>query len=549
MVENFIDQRTHSVHSKNIICAIALLVSAHISAELSISANLFLGRSFSANMAREMEMTGPINHQNSGGVNGFFSIDAAYQRMWNQHGVENGIGAYPFWSNTNTMTVGDNSGSYNLDGYQFGVGPITTNGSISIDPIIYQTGSDFMFYIQSQQYGHSFFAKVKSALSAMVMNPNFVETKPVTPVIYPNGSIFLLTSAPTEAGITDPSTSMTQGFAGVSGGQQSIPNFKAMTNGLINGVQSTGAHLSDTEMTIGYNYTCQETENMGAIGVRVVAPTGVKPQGVYVLEPINGRGGYWGVGGYLAGIYKVWHNESNDSSLKLNFMGNGIHLCGANVIRSYDLTANGNGSKYLLVADYDNNTFQSSIQNLVNLSTLESRSSFAFEGDAALAICYNHGGFSADLGYEAWGRTGETLTITEQFDTQRYAILGRQVVSVTTDTSIPQIFTSTLCQPSATIGSSQGALGGTNADNANSTLGVLDATQPTNRIGGSSDFNTAMTAQYAAVTSKLFAKVGYNWKDSECCPFLNLMAECEWSNISNNALPQWSVALIGGISL
>ncbi len=550
MVEKVQDKKSRLDFKNNIfVVGIALLFSAHLSAELSISANLFLGRSFSANMAREMIMTGPTNHNSDGGVNGFFSIDAAYQRMWNQRGVETGIGAYPFWSETNSMTIGDNSGTYNVDAYQFGLGPVDTNGSISLDPIIYQTGSDFMFYIQSKQYGHSMFAKIKSALSSMVVNPNFVETDPVTPVPYPAGSIFLLTSS-SLTDITDPSLSMTQAFAGVTGGQQAIPNFRPMTNGLINGTQSTGAHLSDTEMTVGYNYMCQETDNMVAVGVRVTAPTGNKPQGVYVLEPINGRGGNWGVGGYLAGSYRLWHGGASDNDgLKLNFMGNGIHLCNADVIRSYDLTANGNGSKYLLVADYYNNTFQSSIQNLVNLSTLESQSSFAFEGDAALALSFNCGGFSADLGYEAWGRTGENLTITEKFDTQRFAILGRQVVSITTSSGIPPSYASTLCQPTATIGSSQDAQGGNGNTNADPGIGVLDATVAANRIGGNVDFNTAMTAQYAAVTSKIFAKIGYNWKDSQCCPYLNLMTECEWSNISNNALPQWSIALIGGISL
>lgn len=513
-------------------------LSTHLPAEISVSANLFLGRAFSANIAREMLMTGPTNHQSDGDLNGFIAADVAYQRAWNQSDTQ-GIGAYPFWSTINSMTVGDNSGTYNVDAYQFGLGPVTTTGSITLDPIIYQTGSDFMFYIRSQQYGHSIFAKIKSALTAMVVNPGLTED-PVTPVVYPAGSIFLLTS-PSTTPITDPSSSMLQAFAGVTDGQQAIPNFKPMTNGLINGTQSTGAHLSDTEMTIGYNYQCSQTDNMAAIGLRVTAPTGNKPEGVYVLEPINGRGGYWGVGFYLAGTYRVWHDASENDTLKLNFMSSGIHLCKANVIRSYDLTANGHGSKYLLVADYNNNTFQNSIQNLVNLSTLESQSSFAFEGDAALALTYNCGGFSADLGYNVWGRTAENLTITEPFSTQRFAVLGRQVVSTTAGVA------STLCQPSATIGSSLDALGGSGSTNANGV--AVDATIAANRIGGAEDFNTTITAQYAAVTSKLFAKIGYNWKNSNCCPYLNLMAECEWSNISNNALPQWSLALIGGISL
>ena len=517
------------------------LLYASLSAEISVSANLFLGRSFSANIAREMMMTGPINQFSSGNANGFFAIDGAYQRMWNQSETQ-GIGAYPFWSEFNSMTVGNNSGNYNIDAYQFGLGPVTTNGSISLNPTIYQDGSDFMFYVRGKQYGWSPFAKIKSALTAMVVNPGLNEINPVTPVIYPAGALLELNGvAPTLPSnpetVPDPANSMMQAFAGISGGQSAQGNFRPMEKGLINGVQSTGAHLSDTEITLGYNYTCDQTDNTVSFGLRITAPTGNKPKGIYILEPINGRGGYWGVGGYLAGTYEFWHNKADRNNLQLNFMSSGVHLCGTSVVRSYDLTANGHGSKYLLVADYQDNIYQQSIQNLVNVATLQSQSSFAFEGDAALAITYNHGGFSVDLGYNVWGRTGETLTITELFDNQRYAILGRQGLSNASTGA-----NTTLCQPTATIELS--AATATTPGGA-----IFDATIPANRISGADAFDTAITAQYAAVTSKLFAKVGYNWKDCDCCPYVNIMGECEWSNISNNALPQWSLALIVGVSL
>jgi hypothetical protein len=538
-----IKQQKITYGKKIFIAGIFILSSIKLSAEISISANLFLGRAFSANIATEMLMTGPVN-QYSNDINGFFSIDAAYQRSWNQNSSQ-GIGAYPFWSTFNTMTVGDNSGNFNLDAYQFGLGPITPTGTtISLNPLIYQTGSDFMFYVQSQPYGHSIFAKVKSALTSMVINPNLTETDPVTPAIYPAGALSIATNA-NQA----PSSSMIQAFAGTAGTQSVEGDFRPMTNGLINGALSTGAHLSDTEMTIGYNYTSQDTDNSVSVGLRLTAPTGNKPQGIYVLEPINGRGGNWGIGFYLAGDYNLWHSASQEDTLKLKFMGDGIHLCKQNVMRTYDLTANGNGSKYLLVADYQNNTYQNSIQNLVNLSTLESQSSFAFEGDAALSACYNSGGFSAEIGYNAWGRTAETLTILEKFQGERYAILGRQGVGQE-GAGNPSI-NSNACQPFATINFSNSAAAQTTVtvQNVTNQSSIVDATVSANCISGSQAFNTSLTAQYAAVTSKLFAKVGYDWKDSEYCPYINIIGDCEWSNLSNNALPQWGIALIAGVSL
>jgi hypothetical protein len=67
-----------------------------------------------------------------------------------------------------------------------------------------------------------------------------------------------------------------------------------------------------------------------------------------------------------------------------------------------------------------------------------------------LALTYNSGNFSVDLGYNIWGRSGERLTITESFDASRYAILGRQDVGVTV---FAVEVNSTLCQPTATISS------------------------------------------------------------------------------------------------
>ncbi|MGZ6251265.1 MAG: hypothetical protein ACXWL2_04495 [Candidatus Chromulinivorax sp.] len=523
------------------IATMILCISSYIAAEISVSANLFLGRAFSANIARELLMTRPYNQDNEKNI--FFALDAVHQKSWNQ-GNDQGIGIYPFWSQTNSMTVGDNNGTYHIDAYQFGLGPITpTSTSISLNPTIYQNGSDFMLYGQSKKYGHAFFGKIKSALTAMVMQPNFTETNPATPVLYPAGALSVTTST-----VADPSSSMSQAFAGNTGTQSGQGDFRPMTNGLINGKQSTGAHLSDIEMTLGYNYSCPDTANNIQFAARITAPTGIKPQGIYILEPINGRGGNWGVGFYLAGSYRPWTSQDEHRTLTINFMSDGIHLCNANVMRSYDLTANDHGSKYLLVADYQNNVYQNSIQNLVNLSTLTSQSSFAFEGDAALSLSFSCHNFSIDVGYNAWGRTQEKLEIVQDFQQARYAVLGRQAVGYY---SAGAEYPVNACQPLATINLSNSAVATTppSATVVTNQTSVVNATVAANRISGNDAFNTAITAQYAAVTSKLFTKLGYTWNNCNCAPYLHATGEIEWSNISNNALPQWGIGLIFGVSL
>ena len=210
-----------------------------------------------------------------------------------------------------------------------------------------------------------------------------------------------------------------------------------------------------------------------------------------------------------------------------------------NTIRSYDLIANGPGSKYLLVADYNSNIYQGVIQNLINLSTLTSSSSFSAEGDATISLTYLSNGWAADLGYNFWGRTAEILSINGQFPANRYAILGRQPVGVDSGSGYVD---ANLCQPSATIDSSEPAQ--TAPDIA---IGVLDALTPANRISGNSAFNLTAAEQASALTSKIFAKVSYSDLESHYSPHIGVAGEFEISTAANNALPQWSVALIAGM--
>lgn len=521
-----------------IVCATLSILSAlQLTADASqvtVSNNLFLHRAFSANIAREMMMEGHIIKTDFDGFYSFFSATGAYQHSWNQNG-STGIGARPFWSGTNSMTVGTNLSSSSLDAYQFGMGNVSTNGQIELNPIVYQGGADFLLYAGASTNDPGMFFKFKAPLGMIGINPQFTENIQATAVPYVAGAI-----QPSTTATYQPATSMAQAFAGTTNTANS-GDFQVMQYGLIDGVQKSGAKFGDIELTLGYNMICDEDHLFG-FGFRASGPSGNKPQGIYALEPIFGRGSSWGVGGYLVGDMKLWENHEN-KNLSIKFMATVLHLLNSNTIRSYDLTVNGAGSKYLLVADYNGNVYQGSIQNLINLSTLDSQSSFGAEGDVALAFQYISNGWQVDLGYEFWGRSQENLTITGDFDTNRYAILGRQSVGAF-DGSGPTT-ASTLCQPSATISSSQNAIA--TDGNSGVTSTILAATVPANRIAGNTAFNIDAAQQASASTSKVFTKAAYSWLDSHFSPFVGLLGEFEISTSQNNALSQWSVAIVGGI--
>ncbi len=535
MIQKLQSKRLHLLFA-----ALTCLATATMSAnsDVSISKNLFLHRAFSANTSRELLMEGHIEATDFDGFFSFFSFTGAYQHSWAQD-ASVGIGALPFWSGTNVMTVGTNLSNSSLDAYQFGLGTVSSNGSIELNPIIYQGGSDFLLFFGASTNDPGMFLKLKAPLGIIGVNPQLTENPAVLGTAYPAGAIQVTTTA-----YADFATTMAQAFKGnLSGGQSATTgDFLPMQYGLIDGTQLSGAQFGDIEMALGYNFICDEDYLFG-VAFRASAPSANKPTGEFLLEPVFGRGGSWGVGGYIDGKAKLWEDHAN-RSLTVNVMGTILHLVKTtSTIRSYDLTANGAGSKYLLVADYNNNTYQGVIQNLINLSTLESNSSFSAEGDASISLTYLSNGWAADLGYNFWGRTQEILSINDTFPANRYAVLGRQSVGATNGTGggTP----STLCQPSATISSSEAAVA--LDGNTGATATILPATTPANRISGNSAFDLLAAEQSSASTSKVFAKVSYSYLESHFSPHLGLAGEFEISTSANNALPQWSVALIGGM--
>jgi hypothetical protein len=547
MIKNFYTHDKKYSNKKSLrllFTTLTMLATATLSADstVSISKNLFLQRAFSANIARELLMEGHVTSTDFDGFYSFFSATGVYQRAWNQSD-DQGIGAFPFWSGTNVMTVGTNSSLSDLDAYQFGLGNVSTLGSIELNPIVYQGGSDFLIYFGASINDPGMFLKLKAPLAIIGINPQLTETVTATAQNYVAGAINYESTSP----IVSPATSMTQAFRGsyLDGQTSNGSDFLPMQFGLIDGVQKSGAQFGDIEMTLGYNLVCNEDYLFG-LGLRASAPSANKPNGIYMLQPLLGRGGSWGIGGYIDGKAKLWENHTNQS-LHVNVMATILHLITTkNSIRSYDLTANGPGSKYLLVADYNGGSYQEVIQNLINISTLPTSSSCSAEGNAAISLSYISNGWAADFGYEFWGRTAEKLTITGTFPENRYAVLGRQSIGAYNTTPTPSPATpSTLCQPNATISVSENAiaLGG----NTDALAPVLPATAGANRISGNSAFDVLAAQQSSASTSKLFAKGSYAWLDSHFSPHLGVAGEFEISTAANNALPQWSVALIGGL--
>ena len=327
---------------------------------------------------------------------------------------------------------------------------------------------------------------------------------------------------------------------------------------------------------------------------KFTCPTGSVPTADFMLEPIVGRGGYWGVGAEITGKGKIWENGFSSDSIDFWVQGEVLHLFPGKRpnMRSFDLLQNGPGSKYLLVQHYapqyireeaDPFYFQSSLQPeilypAIDITTVPVFSNIAVEGSCAILFDYHHEGWNIALGAEVWGRSKECLKIDTESAVERrhpnlneFAVIGRQHGSYLIDGNSQEFFTY-YCEPLARINVSQNPVvlvgvppyltsnyepgfvqpGVVAEITAPTELpeGIADATISTNRIPAKFEdaLNIAGAEIAAAVTGKLFGQVGYTFKDCKFTPYIALHGTVELTDKTNNALDMWAAGIQMGLN-
>lgn len=496
------------------------------------SQNLLQPHSFAISMARDIMLEKPAWNTECDtegwystfglGFDYFKSLDANQDCAFRS--CCSSMGSVPFWATdqSNAMTIGDNSGLYDLDAYQMGLGPVTTSGVMQLAPTNYQIGGDLFFYTGSHKTTRGWFIKVQGPIGMTCTETCIKQTGDLVPENYPSGA---LESGEVVTPVYDTMANAFQG--GVSAG-----DLLPLEIGRIVFKKTSQAKLGDLVASVGYNFYADAHSHAG-IALHATAPTGNIANATTVLQPIFGRNGHWGLGAELIGHCTLWHNKEDDLKVELWFDGIADHLFKVKQLRSFDLKENGLGSKYLLVANYANNTYQNEITNAVNITTIPILSSFDVEADFAIMCNVQGNSWSAGIGYEGWFRSCETLNLPcacpSPINLNNYAILGRQDI------------VNNLCQPTATISKSEDV-------QTSATSLVLDATDPANRIPQSYTQALHIDGQKAhtAYTSKIFTQIAYNFDYKDCNPYLAIAGGAELSNKKNSAISYWLVGVQGG---
>lgn len=516
--------KNSQIFSKIILCSLAcisFLKSAQY--DCTQSQNLWQPHAFSVSMSRELLLEKPIwgNEQDHQNYLGTFGVGFEFMGNLNQSNCCKNLGSMPFWpvNNSNIMTVGDNSGTYSLDAYQLGLGPITTNASIKLNPQIYQTGADLFFYAQSQQQHKQVFFKAHCPIGVISVNPCLSSNGDTNSVDY---EAFQIQNSFND--IAAPYENIVQAFKGSKQAGDLAPlSFGRICN------QSSSIQFGDFAASLGYNLYADEDKHIG-IGVRFTAPTGNKAKSIYMLEPIFGRNGHWAAGAELIAHYKIKFSNQDSQYLNLLFDGTIEHLFTSKHFRSFDLLKNGPGSKYLLLADYTNNEYQNKIINAINITTLPVQSVFGIEANAALMLDYHHDDFSVGIGYEAWARSCEELCLdagcSESINFNNYAILGRQNIR------------DDLCDPNATINKSLNE----------GSIWASDVTDKLNRMPKdiAKAINVNGQKAHAAFTNKVFGQLAYTKNSCDYAPYIAISTGAELSSSYNNAVSFWTIGMQGG---
>jgi hypothetical protein len=501
------------------------------------------------------------------GMQGFFS--AAVEYMQNFGGKCNNcknLGARPFWSGTNSMTYGSNDGESNIDAYQFGMGDVKGQGTIQLDPRIQHVGADFMLYFTKRKDERGMFFTLKAPLGAMSINAQLHEDPIASPddqLVVNDDNIWQTYPSPAARYQTLSQAWQAGSFSG-SEVSSSRHKLLVITQGRMADCKQTVIRMADLTAVLGYKAYGSE-KGFVDIGFKVTCPTGNVPTGQFVLEPIFGRAGHWFVGGEVTAHYKIFECQKSGRSIDFWAQGDVGHLFSGRKPdwRSFDLKANGLGSKYLLVQHYfpanptsDNPTgrIPSFVTPAVNITTIPVKSKFAVEGTFAAAFDFYQENWNVMLGGEFWGRSRECLSfdccnITKErvANLNDYAVLGRQVSEVSTLPDSLGVTTSLyLCEPLAKINLSQDAY----LSDSDLPEGIVDARIAENRIPSAltEALDVAGAAAKRALTGKIFGQFGYTFTEHHYTPNLSVFAGVEFNGSDNNAVSLWSVGLQGSLN-
>lgn len=165
--------------------------------------------------------------------------------------------------------------------------------------------------------------------------------------------------------------------------------------------------IDDLQFNLGYDVFARENWHLG-VRFDMLIPMGCRPTSNYLFEPTVGNGGHFGLGFGTNFDYNFWNTENGGLTFLADFRYR--YLFSGRQCRSFDLTCNGDWSRYLSVADCGNpceccpgiNFFTRNVE-------VTPRSSINLLG----ALHYQHNSIGFEFGYNFWWRQAEDVCLAD----------------------------------------------------------------------------------------------------------------------------------------
>ncbi len=371
----------------------------------------------------------------------------------------------------------------------------------------------------------------------------------------------------------------------------SIVTFDPLQHAKMSKCRRHETKLSDIQMALGWNFWMDEDYHVG-LNLRACAPTGNRPEGRYLFEPIVGNGKHWEVGGGFTSHWTMWRNcdETDDFAAYLD--ANVTHMFKSHQCRTFDLCGKPL-SRYMLAEKMSTDVvglenvddvaptyqFDNEFSPVANLSTIKVDVSAAVQAEVVLKFAYTHCNWQFDLGYDFWARSCEKIhprcndCCTTNEPVTYWALKGDAFVyGFTNLPAIPRTDIVAVALSAAetdatifcgtngavrTVGFWEQNLGVDNADTAYGTVVETPGATPpyylsnypeglishgAQAVYSSFDpmvFASNQTTQWdfeaarsKGISNKVFGNFGYIWKDHECwVPYLGIGGEAEFGQV------------------
>ncbi len=186
----------------------------------------------------------------------------------------------------------------------------------------------------------------------------------------------------------------------------------------------TKTRLAEITAAIGWNFWTGDGYHVG-LNIRGAAPSGNRPKGTYLFEPIVGNGHHWELGAGLTAHWRWWSNEEQDREFATYVDANITTLFSSRQERTFDLCGKPL-SRYMLALKYTKDVknllavdgavnlppsaqFANEFVPVANVTTIPVDVSVPLHIDAVLKCTYIHCNWQFDLGYNFWYRACENI--------------------------------------------------------------------------------------------------------------------------------------------